>query len=103
MLAKAGERIPLACESRTPMISVNLDLLSISDRCSKMLIDTMIQTCGAQEVESPPATLPPRDTTYLDSQYDYTAMLFSYKTPELPPRCAPAQDTAPVSIEEVLA
>ncbi|KAF7791287.1 hypothetical protein EIP86_002301 [Pleurotus ostreatoroseus] len=85
MLAKAGERIPLAY------------------RYSKMLVDTMVQTCGVQEVESPPATLPPRDTTYLDSQYDYTAMLFSYKTPELPPRSAPAQDLAPVSIEEVLA
>ncbi|KAJ3541142.1 hypothetical protein NM688_g6125 [Phlebia brevispora] len=78
MLSKAGERIPLAY------------------RYSKMLYDTQMQTCGPQEpaVESPPA-LPPRDTTYVTSQYDYTAMLFSYKTPPMPP---PPENSSPVAV-----
>ncbi|PSR81917.1 hypothetical protein PHLCEN_2v6212 [Hermanssonia centrifuga] len=78
MLAKAGERVPLAY------------------RYAKMLGDTLVQTCGVQEVESPSA-MPPREFNYVSQHYDYTASLFSYKTPPMPPPPSEPPVTPPLA------
>lgn len=55
-----------------------------TDTYAKMLESTAITTCGSINQESI-ATLPPKDATYVAPEYEYTAKLFSYKTPPMPP------------------
>ena len=65
-------------------------LTPLIDRYGKMLQDILVQTCGQQVDDMDASALPPPDTTYVSSHYDYTAMLFSYKTPPMPPAPASA-------------
>lgn len=69
MLSRAGERIPIAYTY------------------AKLLSQTLSATCGDIEAEEqPPVNFLPKNVTYVSPQYDYTASLFQYKTPEEPPQ-----------------
>ena len=88
MLAKAGERMPLACTSLPSPISTHKSQLTLSrpttDRYKKMVYDFLANWCGRQFVDDLPENSY-RQSRYPSPPYDATT----------PPRRPPTAYTAP--------
>ena len=74
MMAKAGERMPVACTPLPPFHLVSLTKPPLrADRYKKVIYDTLLQLCGEQFVEPLPATsyhrpgyVAPSESVYAD-------------------------------------